>query len=84
MANIMNRREFVALAGTAALVEASRVEALTPGQRVALLGGAGAASYADGQAAPNGFHWEFITNDVDGSRITDDVTLQPVVDLVAN
>lgn len=49
------------------------------------LGGAGnAASFADGLAAPSGLHWEFITDDMDGSRITDDVTSQPVVDLVAN
>lgn len=52
--------------------------------RRALLGGVNAAQFADGQAAPQGFHWEFVTDDTDGSRITDDVTGQPVVDLVAN
>lgn len=47
-------------------------------------GGANAASFADGVAAPSGFHWEFVTDDTDGSRVVDDATGQPVVDLVAN
>lgn len=54
------------------------------GRASALLGSAGAAAFADGQIAPAGFHWEFVTEDTDGSRVIDDATGQPVVDLVGN
>lgn len=39
-------------------------------------------SFADGQTAPVGFHWEYVTDDSDGSQITENG--QPVVELVAN
>ena len=39
-------------------------------------------TYAGGQVAPSGFHWEFITDDADGALITDGG--QPIVDLVAD
>lgn len=40
--------------------------------------------YADGEATPSGFHWEFVTDDSDGSLITDDVTGEPITNLVAD
>jgi hypothetical protein len=47
------------------------------------LGSANASQYGDGPAPP-GFHWDFVTDDLTGARVSDDVTGQPVVDLVGN
>jgi hypothetical protein len=41
------------------------------------------ASFADGLVAPAGFHFEFVIDELDGSREIDELTGQPVVDLVA-
>lgn len=49
-----------------------------------LLGGAGASSFAEGQIAPDGTHWEFVTYDLTGESVIDDVTGTPVVALVGN
>jgi hypothetical protein len=46
-------------------------------------GAAQAASFADGETAPSGFHWEFVT-DTDSSQVTDDTTTEPIVDLEAD
>lgn len=43
-----------------------------------------AVGFADGIAAPSGYHWDFVRDDADNSIVTDDVTLEPVVDLVAD
>jgi hypothetical protein len=43
-----------------------------------------ASSYANGETAPSGFHWEFVIDDLTGSRVTDDPTNQPIVSPVAN
>lgn len=40
-------------------------------------------TYAEGQTAPPGFHWEFVTTITDGSRVTTDA-LDPIVELVAD
>lgn len=41
------------------------------------------ANYANGEIAPEGYHWEFLTDDT-GVRIVDELTGQWVVDLVAD
>lgn len=43
-----------------------------------------ASTYTGEEVAPSGFRWVFVTDDTDGSLITDDVTGDPIVDLVAN
>lgn len=40
-------------------------------------------SYAEGQTAPTGFHWEFVTTITDGSQVTTDTSV-PIVETVAN
>jgi hypothetical protein len=47
------------------------------------LGSPGAAAYGDGPAPP-GFHWEFVIDDLTATRVTDDATGQPSVELVGN
>lgn len=45
--------------------------------------GASAAAFANGQSAPTGFRWEFVTDRATGERVTDLTNKnQPVVTLV--
>jgi hypothetical protein len=47
------------------------------------LGSPSASAYGDGPAPP-GFHWEFVIDDLTATRVTDDATGQPSVELVGN
>jgi len=45
--------------------------------------GANPSAFANGEAAPSGYRWEFVIDEFSGQRVTDEITNQPVVDLVS-